>query len=276
MIPVASRYLNKEDFTRKSVVANPFTPTDADLVIMKDKDPNFRVLNLTVSTFQDAHTSYFHKSIGGYHGAKLRRYQEIIDHHIVESNMKVLNMLNTKYLIVPGSNRKPEIQINWDALGNAWFVNNLRIVENADEEINALNTFEPAEIAILDKRFANHVANFTPVKDTAADINLTSYAPNHLKYKSTSTTDQLAVFSEIFYDKGWKSYIDGKEVPHFRVNYILRAMIIPAGSHEVEFKFEPAVFKIGNVIAAASSILVILMLIGYIVLEVRQKRTDLK
>lgn len=276
MIPVGSRYLNKEDFTRKSVVANPFTPTDADLIIMKDKDPNFRVLNLTVSTFQDAHTSYFHKSIGGYHGAKLRRYQEIIDHHIVESNMKVLNMLNTKYLIVPGQNRKPEIQINWDALGNAWFVNNIRIVENADEEINALNTFEPAEIAILDKRFASHVANLKPTNDSIANIKLTLYAPNHLKYKSTSSSDKLAVFSEIYYDKGWKSYIDGKEVPHFRVNYILRAMVVPAGNHEIEFKFEPAVFKVGNVIAASSSIIVIIMLIGYAVLQFRQKNTELK
>lgn len=276
MIPVGSRYLNKEDFTRKSVVANPYTPTDADLIIMKDKDPNFRVLNTTVSTFQDAHTSYFHKSIGGYHGAKLRRYQEIIDHHIVESNMKVLNMLNTKYLIVPGENRKPEIQINWDALGNAWFVNNIRIVENADEEINALNTFEPAEIAILDKRFASHVANLKPTNDSIANIKLTSYAPNHLKYKSTSSSDKLAVFSEIYYSKGWKSYIDGKEVPHFRVNYILRAMVVPAGNHQIEFKFEPAVFKVGNVIAASSSIIIILMLISYAVLQFKQKKTELK
>lgn len=276
MIPVGSRYLNKEDFTRKSVVANPFTPTDADLIIMKDKDPNFRVLNLTVSTFQDAHTSYFHKSIGGYHGAKLRRYQEIIDHHIVESNMKVLNMLNTKYLIVPGANRKPEIQINWDALGNAWFVNNIRVVENADEEINALKTFEPAEIAIVDKRFASHINNLKPTQDTIADIDLVSYAPNHLKYKSKSTSDKLAVFSEIYYGKGWKSYIDGKEVPHIRVNYILRGMVIPAGTHEIEFKFEPAVFKVGNIVAASSSILVILMLIGYVFLQVKQKKEDLK
>lgn len=274
MIPVASRYLNKEDFTSKSLVANPYKPTEADQVIMKDKDPNFRVFNLTVSTFQDASTSYFHKSIGGYHGAKLRRFQEIIEHHISKNNMNVLNMLNTKYFIVPGADRRPELQINFDALGHAWFVNDVKMVNNADEEINALTDFNPAQTVVIDKRFSDKIKGFTPSRDTAAMINLTSYAPNELKYQYTAASDQLAVFSEIYYAKGWKAFIDGKPADHFRVNYILRGMVVPAGTHEIRFKFEPASYYTGNVIASVSSIIVILLALGYLYTEYRKKKVQ--
>lgn len=276
MIPVDSRYLNKEDFQSRSMVANPFTPTNADRLIMKDTDPDYRVMNVTVSTFQDASTSYFHKSIGGYHGAKLRRYQEVIDHHIVKNNMKVLNMLNTKYFIVPGADRKPEVQVNFEALGNSWFVNNYRIVENADSELDSLNTFNPATTAIIDKRFSKYLGNIKPIADSTASIKLTSYAPNKLKYASTSKTDQLAVFSEIYYDKGWKAFLDGKPTPHFRVNYILRGMIVPAGNHNIEFRFEPISYHTGNAIASASSILLILMLAGYAVMQFKQHKEQVK
>ncbi len=264
MIPVASRYLNKEDFHSKSAVANPYKPTDADNLILKDKDPNFRVFNLTVSTFQDASTSYFHKSIGGYHGAKLRRYQEIIEHHISQNNMNVLNMLNTKYFIVPGPDRRPEVQINFEALGNAWFVQDIKIVNNADQELEALNDFDPAKIAIVDKRFNNLVSDFKPSIDTIAKIDLTTYAPNKLSYKYESSADQLAVFSEIYYSKGWNAYIDGKPAPHFRVNYILRGMIVPAGTHTVEFVFEPSVYYTGSTISLVSSILLLLLAASYL------------
>ncbi len=272
MVPVASRYLNKEDFTSKSVVANPYKPSDADILIMKDKDPNFRVLNLTVSPFQDASTSYFHKSIGGYHGAKLRRYQEIYDHHIVNNNMNVLNMLNTKYFIVPGADRKPELQINFDAIGNAWFVNEVKVVNNADEEIDGLTNFNPEQTAIVDKRFNEFVKGFKPSADTLAQINLTSYAPNKLTYTSNNSGEGLAVFSEIYYDKGWKAFIDGKEAPHFRVNYILRAMNIPAGKHEIEFRFEPASYYTGNIIASSSSIILILLGLLYVFTEFKKRK----
>lgn len=272
MVPIASRYLNKDDFEKKSVVANPYRATEADELIMKDTDKNFRVFNLTVSPFQDASTSYFHKSIGGYHGAKLRRYQELIDHHISNNNMNVLNMLNTKYFIVPGPDKKPEIQINFQAMGNAWFVSEVIMVDNADQEIDALTDFNPAVTAIVDKRFNNRLEGFTPAAaDSTATITLTDYAPNKLNYVSESTVDQLAVFSEIYYDKGWKAFIDGQPAPHFRANYILRAMIVPAGKHQIEFRFEPAVYYTGNMIASVSSIIIILLAAIYVFLEYRKK-----
>ncbi|HLN54106.1 MAG TPA: YfhO family protein [Lentimicrobium sp.] len=272
MIPVASRYLNKDDFQNKSKVSNPYQPTQADNIILKDTDPNFRVLNLTVSTFTDASTSYFHKSLGGYHGAKLRRYQEIIDHHIAKNNMNVLNMLNTKYFIVPGQDRQPQVQINFNALGNAWFVNEYKIVNNADEEINALTDFNPATTAIIDKRFLDQVKDLKINPDTTATIKLTSYAPNKLKYSYKSNNDQLVVFSEIYYDKGWKAFIDNKPAPYFRANYILRAMVVPAGSHNIEFRFEPKAYYMGNTISMVSSLILILLTLAYVFYMFRMNR----
>jgi hypothetical protein len=262
MIPVAHRYLNNDNFVKKSIVNNPYQPTNADLIIMKDVDPNFRVFNMTVSTFQDASTSYFHKSIGGYHGAKLRRYQELIDHHISKRNPQVLNMLNTKYIIGMGENRAPEVQINMDALGNAWFVNEAKMVSNADEEIDALTAFFPENTAVVDKRFASDLEGITFKPDSTASIELTEYQPNKLTYAFESQVDQLTVFSEIYYDKGWNAYLDGKKVPHFRADYVLRAMVVPAGKHEIEFRFEPKVFAVGEKVSFASSLLLILMIVG--------------
>ncbi|HOP13107.1 MAG TPA: YfhO family protein [Lentimicrobium sp.] len=270
MIPVANRYLNNDNFVSKTQVNNPFMPTEADKIILKDADPNFRVFNTTVSTFQDASTSYFHKSIGGYHGAKLRRYQELIDHHISKGNESVLNMLNTKYYIVNDANRKPSLQINMDATGNAWFVNTYKMVENADQEIDALTNFSPESTAIVDKRFAQQLSGFSSMPDTNAFIQLTEYQPNKLKYKYQAATDQLTVFSEIYYDKGWKAFIDGKPAPYFRANYVLRAMIVPAGSHEIEFRFEPRVYFTGEKISFAGSLLLILLILGYAGNEVRK------
>ena len=264
MWAVNRRYLNSESFVRKSVAAVPFQPSVADQIIMKDKDPNFRVFNQSVGNpFADASTSYFHKSLGGYHGAKLRRYQELIDYHLVKGNMNVYNMLNTKYFIVPDEKTgQPQMQINMQAMGNAWFVNNAHMVNNADEEIKALSDFIPAETAIYDKRFENQVKGHLITKDELANITLTEYKPNHLTYKSETVKEQLAVFSEIYYDKGWNAYIDGKPAPYFRANYVLRAMIVPAGNHTIEFKFEPKVYKTGEKIAYASSILLVLLALG--------------
>ncbi len=264
MWTVNRRYLNNDSFVRKSVDAVPFQPSVADEIIMKDKDPNFRVFNQTVGNpFADASTSYFHKSLGGYHGAKLRRYQELIDLHLAKGNMNVYNMLNTKYFIVPDpQGGQPQMQINMEALGNVWFVNNARMVNNADEEINALTDFVPTETAVYDKRFASQLEGRIISKDSTATISLTDYKPNHLTYKSQTGSDQLAVFSEIYYDKGWNAYIDGKSAPYFRANYVLRAMIVPTGSHTIEFKFEPKVYATGEKIAYASSILLVLLALG--------------
>ena len=219
-------------------------------------------MNLTVSPFNDASNSYFHKSIGGYHGAKLRRFQELIEHHLSRNNMRVYNMLNTKYFIVPGEDKQPTVQPNMQALGNSWFVNHIQWVDNADEEINALTSFNPADTVVIDKRFQGMVEESEITKDTSGIIRLKEYKPNHLTYESSAVKDQIAVFSEIYYAKGWNAYIDGKPSPYFRANYVLRAMIVPAGKHEIEFKFDPPVYRIGEKISLASSIFLLLMLAG--------------
>ncbi len=251
---VNKRYLNEEHFVRKNKVKNPYKPTQADNFILKDKDPNFRVFNQSVSTFNDASTSYFHKSIGGYHGAKLKRYQELIEFHISKGNMNVLNMLNTKYFITQNG----RAQLNPGALGNAWFVNNIEVVNNADQEIAALTNFNPSEKLIVDQRFSE---NLIDLNDSfSGTINLDSYKPNYLKYNSNSSNDGLAVFSEIYYSDGWNAYIDGEKSEHFRANYVLRAMKIPAGNHIIEFKFEPSSYLNGEKISLASSISLLLLL----------------
>ena len=262
MWTIDKRYLNEDNFESVRKERTFYKKTKADQAILKDKDPNFKVMNLTVSTFNDASTSLFHKSIGGYHGAKMLRYQELIEHHISKNNMNVLNMLNTKYFIVPNQKRQPVAQLNREALGNAWFVQDYRIVKNADEEISALSDFNPKREAIIDQRFAQFVEGKNFVNDTSAFIKLTSYKPNHLKYQTNSQQDQLAVFSEIYYPKGWNAFIDGQSVSHFRTNYVLRAMVIPAGKHNIEFKFQPKSYSLGNKISlAGSSILIILLIL---------------
>lgn len=262
MYTIDRRYLNDDNFTSKTKVDKPFTPSPADELILKDKDPDFRVFNLTVNPFMDASTSYFHKSIGGYHGAKLRRYQELIDKQISKNNMAVLNMLNTKYFIVPGENQVPTVQVNVGALGNAWFVTHYQLVDNADQEINAMDHFNPADTAIIDKKFASLLSGYQGGRDSLDEITLTKYQPNHLWYKYKATGKSLAVFSEIYYPKGWNAYVDGTLTPHFRANYVLRAMVLPAGQHELEFRFEPAVYKVGEKISLASSILLWVLVAG--------------
>ena len=254
MWTVNKRYLNNDNFASKRKVEKPYQASQADQQILNDKDPNFRVFNQSVSTFNDASTSYFHKSIGGYHGAKLKRYQELIENHIAKGNMAVLNMLNTKYFI----SQQGQVQQNPGAMGNAWFVNNVNIVANADAEIAALNGFNPDSTAIVDVRFSEQIIDNLDNSNTA--ITLEEYKPNFLKYTSSSTKDGIAIFSEIYYDKGWNAYIDGKLKPHFRANYVLRGMQIPAGNHLVEFKFEPSTYKTGEIVALVSSAILLLLL----------------
>ncbi len=271
MWSVNKRYLNEENFENARKVENPYLPTVADQQILRDTDPNFRVLNKTVSIFNDAGTSYFHKSIGGYHGAKLRRYQELFDFHISQNNMDVLNMLNTKYFIVPGANNLPEAQLNPGALGNAWIVNDFRLVDNADAEIDALNNFNPATEAIIDKRFAEQLKGFNKNSNQQASIRLTSYKPNELKYDFNSSQEEMVVFSEIYYDKGWNVYVDGEKESYFRADYVLRAMLVPAGNYEIVWKFEPAVYYTGGTIAAISSVIILLLFFGAMGMEMKNK-----
>lgn len=261
MWSIDKRYLNDENFVSKRQAKEPFQMTQADKYILQDKDPNYRVYNITSDPFRNSSTSYFHKSIGGYHGAKMRRYQELIDYHLSKNNMEVLNMLNTKYFIIPDNNRQPVAQFNPEALGNAWFVDSFRVVENADAEIDALNEFNPETEAIIDQRFEDFVAGKDFSKDTLSTIKLESYKPNHLTYLAKCSEEELAVFSEIYYPKGWNAFIDGNSVDHFRVNYVLRAMVIPEGNHTIEFKFEPRSYYLGNKISMASSAILVLFLI---------------
>ncbi|MDB4126671.1 YfhO family protein [Flavobacteriales bacterium] len=254
MWTVNKRYLNDDNFARKSKIQVPYQATQADQQILRDTDPNFRVFNQSVSTFNDASTSYFHKSIGGYHGAKLKRYQELIENHISKGNMAVLSMLNTKYFITP----KGQAQQNLEAMGNAWFVNEINLVANADAEIAALDGFKPSNTAIVDTRFSEQM--IFELDNTGANIDLTEYKPNYIKYNSTTTKEGIAIFSEIYYDKGWNAYVNGELKPHFRANYVLRGMKIPAGNHVVEFKFEPAVYHVSERIALASSVVLLLLL----------------
>lgn len=279
---VDKRFLNNENFVSKSEMDVPFEPTQADLDILKDKDPDFRVANFTVSIFNDASTSYFHKSIGGYHGAKMKRYQELFDAQISKNNMEVLNMLNTKYFIVnapsgsqdPNAPKVPMAQRNPMACGNAWFVKELKVVANADEELKSLDKFSAKQTCFVDKKFDSQLGGFKPSFDSTATISLTSYAPNELHYKSASNSEQIAVFSEVYYAKGWNAYVDGKLTDHFRCDYVLRGMRVPSGNHEITFKFEPETYKNGETLAGISSIVLYLFLGLGIFLDNKKRKEE--
>ncbi|MDR0582631.1 MAG: YfhO family protein, partial [Prevotellaceae bacterium] len=244
---VDKRYLDNSDFVTEAAAKVAWEMTPADRQILEDPDPNYRVLNLAVSPFQDAGTSYYHKSIGGYHGAKLRRYQELIDRYLGKMDTDVLSMLNTRYFIVPdreNSSVPPRVQRNSNAFGHAWFADALHFVSNADEEIAALAEVDLKTTAVIDNRFAGQLEGFVPQHDETATITLVDYKINDLQYKVTAYSEQVAVFPEIYYNDGlttWEAFIDGKPVPHFRANYVLRALRIPAGEHTVEFVFKPKV-----------------------------------
>ena len=281
MFPIAKRYLNDESFRTRSEVATPFQASPADEQILQDKTLDYRVINLTVNTFNDASTSYFHKSLGGYHGAKLRRYQELIDSGIQKDigifarsmntdSAFVLNMLNTKYIIIPDNNHQPVAFPNQKAYGNAWFVKDISMVANADAELSAIHKYNPTQTAVINKKYAEYLKGFNPGKDSSDFIKLESYAPNDLLYNYKSKNNGLAVFSEIYYPKGWNAYVDGKLTPHFQSDYVLRTMVVPAGEHKVEFKFEPTVYRTGEKISLVSSIILILVVIGIAVVEIRK------
>jgi len=257
---VNKRYLNDGNFVTETNYEANYKLRPADQEILKDKDLSYRVYDISIDPFNSAVTSYHHKTIGGYHPAKLQRYQDLIERHIGKGNERVLNMLNTRYFIT----REQQVQRNPNALGNAWFVSNIKTVANPNEEINALQNFDPGEEAIVNtNEFADYINGFTPQKN--GNIILTAYAPDELTYSSSTTSEQLAVFSEIWYgpDKGWNAYVDGQPVDHIRVNYALRAMKVPAGEHTIEFKFEPRAFIMGNTVSLISSLLIVLGFFGY-------------
>ena len=287
MWSVNKRYLYDEQFVEKQVQTQGFQQTETDKMILADESLDYRVLNLASNTFNENNTAYWHKSVGGYHAAKLRRYQEMIEEHIsgemsalfkavadAEGDMEqidasqfpVLNMLNTKYFIFPLQGGQTLPLPNPHTLGNAWFVKKVQYVNNANEEIEAIHGLDPSETAVVDKRFEPVVKPIT--SDSTATIRLVAYEPNHLKYEVNSNTGGTIVFSEIYYP-GWRSSIDGQEVPHGRANYILRAMNVPAGKHEVEFSFDPVSLHVTENIAYIALGLLALMAIVMAVLKIK-------
>ncbi|QCX39970.1 YfhO family protein [Aureibaculum algae] len=266
LVGVDRRYVNDEDFVSKKQEEIPFAASQFDKEILKDKS-YYRVANFAVNPINDGSTSYFHNSIGGYHAAKPRRYQELFEYQIAKINMQVLNMLNTKYIIFQDKDRVTRLQKNDDANGNAWFVNSVEVVNSANEEIMALDSLNTKQKAVVNSEFKNMLSQTSFTKDSLASITLTSYQPNELKYDSNSSNEQLAIFSDMYYKDGWNAYIDGKLAPYFRANYVLRAMVIPSGKHEIVFKFEPTVIKTGNTITMISYALLLLIPIGWFFID---------
>ncbi len=262
LVVVDKRYVNNDDFITKKRLENPFPKSEISNEILKDKG-HYRVMNFMVDPFNDGSTSFYHNSIGGYHAAKPRRYQELFDYQIRKNNMEVLNMLNTKYFIFPGKDNRPGLQVNMEANGNAWFVQKVKFVGTADEEIRALDSLKTKETAIVNTEFEPLLKDYVFTNDSTATISLKKYKPNHLMYESNTNSEQLAVFSEMYYKDGWNAYVDGKLTPYFRADYVLRAMLIPKGKHTIEFKFEPRVIQIGSRITLITYGLLLLIIAGW-------------
>ena len=358
---VGKRYLSSDDFISQSDYKSYFQQTNADMQILQDPTLDYRVMNLSGNTYQDAGTSYWHKSVGGYHAAKLRRYQELIENQLSKGNRNVIDMLNTRWFITKGQqqqgqNSPPMAQPNMSALGNCWFADSIIYAANADEEINLVGpmfemnsvngkpflvngkasttsrfgnhdkvifvngndtaeleasqlnaligstdtihvegksfmtgtgksdhstftlnyyyNFNPGKYVIIDKRFEIDVKAFKNGRDSSATISLKSYEPNHLVYESNSTKENLAVFSEIYYQPGWVATIDGKEMPHVRANYVLRAMLLPAGKHKVEFTFAPQSFYLGEKVSMISSAIMLLLFFGMLYMEWKKSQSQ--
>ena len=264
LIGVDKRYVNDDDFVRQRAMTSPFAETAVDKEIAKDKSI-FRVYN-PAEGLNGASTSYYHQSIGGYHAAKPAKMQDLFDFHIYNGNLNVLNMLNVKYVIQQDEEGRSVPAVNPNANGNAWFVEELIKVSNANEEILALKDLDTKRKAVINTTKNSSLTNYAFAKDSLASIVLENYRPNQLTYQSQNKSKGFAVFSEMYYENGWKAYIDGVEKPIYEVNYALRGLEVPSGDHKIEFKFEPAVIKKGSTIVLASSLLLgllILSALGY-------------
>ena len=293
MWPVNKRYLNNDDFISKRKAIATFNPSIADNFILNDNSQK-RVLNLTVpDPFSDGTTSYYHQSIGGYHGAKIRRYQDLIsaslsrDINLLTNTLRnsnsfndldnafvglnALNMLNTKYIIISRDNTP---LINPEALGNAWFVESYELVNSPDEELLAVNRIDPSKTAVIDNRFEEVINHSSPGVDSLATITLDNYKANELTYSSSSSATQLAIFSEIYYPKGWNAYINGEKLDIIRANYILRAAVIPAGNNKIVFRFEPSSYRIGNTVSLIGSLLLIAFLLVAAYIEIKKPKSE--
>ena len=275
---VDRRYLDDSNFVSEK--RTKLRPSQTDQILdqyaAQFKDEDYRVFDLSVNTFNDSYPSAFHHQIGGYSAAKLRRYQDIIDFYLSRHiNTNVLNMLNTRYVVMQGQGGQPMVQRNPEALGNAWFVDAYQLVEDPNAEILALNELNPADTAIIDKRFAEMVQGKDLSRDSASVIVMDHqkpYNPDYVVYKTKTNKDQLAVFSEVYYAPDWRAYIDGKPADYFRANYILRAMIIPAGEHKIEFRNEAPLMHKMDMVSLISSILFVLVVAGSLVFYYRKPK----
>jgi hypothetical protein len=264
--------IEREDFLSQRQWEAQYAPTAANQAINQDSDPHFRVWNATVGLTNDSYTSYHHKSVGGYHGAKLQRYQDLIDNQLNNQNIACFSMLNAKYIITQGGqNGQPQAQRNPDACGNAWSVQNIQLVPNADAEMAALTSFNPKSTAIIDTRYSDYLGGKTTY--APAKARLTSYDPKYLEY-SVEGGDAFIVFSELFYEgagNDWQAYLDGVPVAHIRVNYLLRGLTVPAGKHEVVFEYAPKSHYTGQKINYAGSGIILLLLFWMGFKQVRER-----
>lgn len=260
LVSVNLRYVNSDNFVSKRKMLEPFQETAADKLIAKD-DGVYRVFDQTEG-FDSAKTAYFHQSITGYHAAKPAGIQDLYDFHIYKGNLSVLNMLNVKYVVRQDQEGNPFPIENPNANGNAWFVERLLPVSNADSEIRALDSLDTKNIAVINTSVFKEIKQFAYQVDSTASILLVDYEPNHLTYASKNNKEGIAVFSEMYYKNGWNAYIDGRATEHFKVDYVLRALKVPSGNHTVEFKFEPEVVVLGSKITLASTILLGLVIVG--------------
>ena len=267
LVSIDTNYVNKEDFTSARKVQKPFVESKADAEILKDKS-YYRVANFSVSPLQDGRTSYFHNSIGGYHAAKMKRYQELFDYQIAKNNMEVLNMLNTKYFIISDE----QVQENPEANGSAWFVESLKEVNSANEEIKALDCLQTKKEAVINTKEFQFNGSNKFQKDSTATINIVKQGLTTLVYETKTKTEQFAVFSEVYYKDGWNAYIDGKNVPYYRVNYLLRGLKVPEGEHTVTFKFEPKVIKTGSLLSVVFYFLFFLIVIMWFILRSKKRK----
>lgn len=272
LIPVGKRYLKADNFVEQTNIEEEFAPSAADKMVMQDPNyKNIRVFN-TDDPFNNAKPSYHFNSVGGYNPAKLAIYQDLIERQLSKGNMAVFNMLNTKYFIVQDpQSGQPMAQLNNNALGNVWFVKHVQVVENADAEMKALDNFNPTDTAFVDKRYQS-LLKANPVFDSTASIRMIENINDTVRYEYKSATAQFAVFSEVYYDKGWNAYLDGKKTDYVRTNYVLRGMSLPAGNHKIEFRFEPQSYKTGNTVTLWATIIGLLFIIAAIYFVVKKKQ----
>ena len=270
LVGVDRRYVNEEDFVQAKLVDEPFQKNGADIQILED-DGHYRVYDATTNAFNSGRASYYHNALGGYHAAKPGRIQDLNEFYISNGNIGILNMMNVRYIIVQNKNGGAVAQRNPYANGNAWFVENVLPAENANEEIQLLDSLNTKVTAVINKEFLSKIPAQNIQRDTISTIELFSYKPNHLVYEASTDTDQLVIFSEIYYPKGWSAYINGKPAEYFCANYLLRAMVIPPGNNKIEFKFEPKVIQTGSTISLVSSIIFLLILLSGLYFAFRKK-----